>query len=214
MAVFNERNFKEGNAMERNSLEDMLAEDETVLWRGKPKRSAYIASRVCRMLPVALIWLLFDGGFIGAMIGLGVFKELPPFAVAFICVFFALHLIPVWIWAANVATASRAQKNTEYALTDRRVLLRSGVIGIDVNNLFYTEIKSVNLKVGLTDKWFKVGDIYITANSRAQVISDIENPYQVVTMLQKIVGDIQADIHYPNALRPEENEGYKTKYRG
>ena len=40
---------------------------------------------------------------------------------------------------------------------------------------------------------------------------DIEKPY---TRLQKIVLDIQSDIEFPNAYRPSENPGYKTKYKG
>ena len=35
--------------------------------------------------------------------------------------------------------------------------------------------------------------------------------YQLIKKLQK---DIYSDIMYPNDLRPQENHGYKTKYRG
>lgn len=214
MAKFNEQYFQEGNSMEHNTIEDMLAEGETLLWRGKPKKSAYVLSRVFRMLPVALIWLLFDGAFIGLMIGMDVFSQMPPAFTIGICVFFAFHLIPVWIWVANIVTANRQHKNIEYAFTDRRIMMRSGIIGIDVQNIYYVDIQNVNLKVGLTDKWLKVGDIYITSNHKAQVLWDIERPYEMTTKLQKIVADIKADTYYPNALRPEENPGYTTKYRG
>ena len=58
----------------------------------------------------------------------------------------------------------------------------------------------------------KVGDIYVRSLNEAVVLSDIENPYVIGNKLQQIVNDIKADIQYPNALRPEDNQGYQTKY--
>ena len=40
---------------------------------------------------------------------------------------------------------------------------------------------------------------------------DIEDCYEVYKKIQKIIVDIQTDIEHPNALRPEENPGYKSK---
>ena len=58
-----------------------------------------------------------------------------------------------------------------------------------------------------------VGDIYINSHAGADVLFDIENPYFISEKLQKIVLDIKADISFPNNLRPENNDGYNTKYR-
>ena len=41
-----------------------LAAGEHILWRGKPKKSAYIADKALSMLPIAVIWLIFDFNFI------------------------------------------------------------------------------------------------------------------------------------------------------
>lgn len=214
MSAFNENYFKGGGSAEGNTIEEMLAEGESVLWRGKPKKKAFVIARILKMMPFAVIWLLFDGTFIGIMIGFGVFSEMPPIFTAAICIFMAFHLIPVWIWISNIVTANRQHKNIEYAFTDRRIIIRSGIIGIDVHNIYYAEIQSVNLKVGLIDRRLKVGDIYIKSANQAQVLWDIEDPYRITTQLQKIAADIKADIYYPNALRPEENEGYRTQYKG
>ena len=46
------------------------------------------------------------------------------------------------------------------------------------------------------------------------MINDIKNPYEVYNRLVKIVNDIKADMSFPNAYRPEENNGYQTKYKG
>ena len=120
--------------------------------------------------------------------------------------------MPVWMWIFNTVKAFKEVKNLEYAITDRRVIIRSGVIGIDFKFVNYTEIDSVNIKVGFIDKIFKVGDIYINSSVNSAVLWDVSNPYKIGRALQKVTTDIKSDIHYPNALRPEENPGYKTRY--
>ena len=44
----------------------VLSAGETILWRGKPKRGAFIATKSLTMLPIAVIWLILDLNFIGA----------------------------------------------------------------------------------------------------------------------------------------------------
>ena len=117
------------------------------------------------------------------------------------------------MWISNVLTANRQHKNLEYAFTNKRIIVKSGIIGIDFKNIYYSEISSVNLKVGIIDRIMKVGDIYIKSLESATVLYDLENPYFITQKLQKIVVDIKTDIEFPNNLRPDENNGYNTKYR-
>ena len=76
MAKFDDHYFSD-NSMNNNSIEDLLTGDEQLLWKGKPKKSAYIMNAIFKMLPIAILWLIFDGTFIGCMIGFNVFEELP-----------------------------------------------------------------------------------------------------------------------------------------
>lgn len=204
------RNSK--SSKEMTEIKDIISEDEQILWRGKPKRSAYILGSVMKMFPFALIWLLFDGGFIAAMFATGAFAEMPTGVLLGIIGFFAVHLLPVWIWLWNIFTATKQYKNLEYAFTNKRIIIKSGVVGIDFQNIYYSEIESVNLKVGMVDNMLKVGDVYIRAKSGMNVLFDIKDPYFITQKLQEIVIDIKTDIEFPNNLRPEENDGYKTKY--
>lgn len=214
MGEFNEKYFiPDDRDKDQTSIDAIIGDDEQVLWRGKPKKSAFIMNAVIKMLPVALIFLAFDGVFIGMIFSNGEYNIPTMFKVVF-CVFLAFHLIPVWIWVANIVTANRRHKNTEYAFTNKRVIVRSGVVGIDFKNVYYADVDSVNLKVGIVDKMLKVGDIYINGKSGAAVILDVENPYFLTQKLQKIVVDIKTDVLFPNDLRPETNRGYNTKYTG
>lgn len=206
-----------GYTEERVDIEGLILEGEQLLWSGKPKKNAFVINKSVVMMPFALIWFSFDAFFIGTMIRTGAFKSM----LFFIIPFFAIHLMPVWMWLYNVLSANRQWENTEYAVTDKRIIIRGGTVGYNFRNIYYTEINSVDLHVGVIDKMLGVGDILINtggdiANSKsksAPAILDIENPYELFNKVQKIVLDIQSDIHYPNELRPGENRGYNTKYR-
>ena len=89
--------------------------------------------------------------------------------------------------------------------------------------LLYTRGKGVQVREPalvavdkFSGKLMKVGDLYFvtSAGSRKTVFFDIEQPYEAYKIAQKTVADIQADIAFPNALRPPENEGYGTNYKG
>lgn len=211
MAKLDENYFKiDPSSRDLKNIEDVIGSDEQILWSGKPKKRAYLINAFTKMLPIALIWLLFDGAFIGLMIG--TMDEIPTSVKTFMVVFFLFHLMPVWIWLSNVLTANRQHENLEYAFTNKRIIIKSGIIGIDFKNIYYSEIDSVNLRVGLVDRIEKVGDIYIKSIGGANVLYDLENPYTLAEKLQKIVVDIKTDIQFPNNLRPAENDGYSTKY--
>lgn len=188
-----------------DSLDSVLESDEKILFRSKPNKTAYILAAVLKMLPIAVVWLCFDAAFL-TLIGVGIKGGgVPAKLLGFIVPFFVVHLTPVWIWISRIVKSAIEIKNIEYAFTDKRVIVRSGVIGIDFKFFYYDKIESVVAKVGLTDKICKVGDIYVTAAGTAGVIFDQSDPYGLATKLQKIANDARADLYYPNALRPTDD---------
>ena len=208
MGNIDENYFKMPSVEPNRGIEEIIGSDETLLLKLKPKKSAYKFNSSIKFLPFGLIWLIFDGGFIIGM----TFADVPPMIWAFLVPFFAVHMIPVWICIANIVKAGREWKNLEYAFTDRRIIIRSGLIGINVTSVYYADIKGVNMRIGLFDRLFKVGDIYISSEGQSQVLYDLENPYFILERVQKLVLDLKTDVFFPNDLRPETNSGYKTKY--
>ena len=206
-----ERYFRD-NAMQKNSIEDVVSSNEKILWRGKPNAKSYVMAAMVKMLPIALIWLIFDGTFIFFITNGMVNGDIPLSILGFIIPFFLLHLAPVWIWIGHTVKAAREVRNLEYAITDKRIIIRSGVVGIDFKFINYTEIDSVNVKVGIIDRIFRVGDIYVNSSVNSGVLWDVEDPYKIGNALQNVTLDIKSDIHYPNAMRPDSNPGYKTDY--
>lgn len=199
--------------MKQNAVEDILEKDEKILQRLKPNAKVIRLEAIFKGMPLALLWFSIDAIFIVTMFTTGAVEE-APWMIAFMIGFFALHLLPVWLYIANLIKNLAGYKNIEYVFTDKRIIIRSGLVGIDFKSIYYTSLESVNLKVGLFDRLFKVGDIYLKANTQTAVLEDIENPYVYLSKLQKIALDIKSDIYYPNDLRPSENHGYQTEYKG
>ncbi len=204
-------------------LPNPLVAGETLIWSGKPKRLAFVLNRSLTMLPIALIWILFDGFFMVNFFGSGIGSM-----AVVIIPFFLFHLMPVWIWLYHVLSAGRSWKNTKYYVTDRRLIIQSGFVNADITSIYYKDIRNVNLKIGLVDKMLGVGDITfdlgdviypsrrrgrgnVAALSRAFL--DLEDPHSVYPLVQKAVLDMQTDMEYPNAYRPDHNPGYNTRYR-
>ncbi len=210
MARIDEDFFKVPEGKQAVRVEDILEEDETVLVRLKPSKRACIWESVLRMLPIVIIWLAFDVGFITMLF---VF-DMPTFIKIFVGIFMLFHLMPVWIWISGIIRTVAGIKNLEYYFTEKRIICKSGVVGIDFKTFYYTNVYGLNCKVGLLEKRFKVGDIYVAAAQQTMILNNIPNPYFYLSKLQEITLDIKTDIFYPNDLRPEENHGYNTRYNG
>lgn len=194
---------------------DPLVPGEKLIWSGKPKKSAYIINSCLKMMPIALLWLVFDGTIIAMMLSSG---EIPKNMIWFFLFFFAFHLMPVWSWLSQMLTASGRWENTKYYVTDKRLIIRTGFIGINFHTVYYKDLKDVLLKIDQIDATLGVGDIIIQTqygnNSGKFSFLDVENPNDIYPRLQKIIVDIQSDMEYPNDLRPKENHGYNTEYKG
>lgn len=193
----------------------VLAAGEAVIWRGKPKKGAFIATKSLTMLPFAVIWLILDLNILVPALTEG---EM----LFFLIPFFALHLMPVWIWLGSALTAGKRWKNTNYYVTNRRIIIQGGFLAVNETSLFYKDLRNAQVRIGLLDKLFHTGDIVfdsgmVVYNRKNQqhgpMLEDLENPHEVYNRIQKIILDMQTDMEYPNALRPDENPGYRTEYR-
>ena len=196
-----------------NELKSMIGMDETILYEGKPDKKCFIFESILNpLLPVAIIWAVLDMSFMGFAVG-GMQKIMIPFML--------IHMMPVWIYLGGVIFSLRRYKNTYYVVTDHAVYVSSGIFTMNLQEKTFAELSRVNLHRGIFDQMFNVGDIQITTNQFTKknvpaviTISSISNYTEVYQMVKKLQKDIYSDIMYPNDLRPNENHGYKTKYRG
>lgn len=193
-------------------LQDILFPNERVLWQDMPKKFPYIFRKSAALFPVALIWLAFDGFFIYTAFGMGG-DEMPKEMLIFMVGFFALHLLPVWIFAGKFIKGAAEHRNIVYAVTDRRVIARSGLMGADFQSSDYGDITNVRVDVSPIESLCRCGTVFITTASGGVAFQSIRDPYEVYKQINKIQIDMKYDMHYPNAYRPDHNPGYNTEYR-
>ena len=202
-------------------IKNYINSDEHVLWTGKPNKAVFIKERIFSPLfIVAAVWLMFDLAFIGGFLGMT--SDNLPFNSLLLVPFFALHLLPVWIYIFRVVFAFREWRNTDYMVTDKAVYATKGVFTTNCDRKTFQEITNVSVHQGIIDKSHNVGDVFIitgfTTNSKGQSIKqginiiDVEDYLEVYKLITRTGTDIFSDTMYPNDLRPKENHGYKTKY--
>lgn len=208
-------------------LHTMVGKNENILWSGKPNLKCFILESIFNpLLPFALIWALFDGFFI-FMLTHGASHTKTPVGLAIpLVAFFALHLMPVWIYLGGVLLSYLRYKHTAFLVTDKGIYTSGGTFSLTYEHKPFMEISHVNLRRGIIDQFLGVGDITFanppeTASpfrsrnplaTNVLAICDIPDYQQVYAMVKELQQDIYADTQYPNDLRPKENHGYHTSY--
>ena len=127
----------------------VLAAGEYVIWKGKPKNSAYIADKALSMLPIAVLWLFFDLQFLRMTADLTVL------------LFLLVHMFPVWLWIGNAVTSVLQWNNEDYFVTNKRIIIRKGVFKPARQSVFLRDVHTIQVHYGLLDRMFGSGDIYI-----------------------------------------------------
>ena len=112
--------------------------------------------------------------------------------------------------------------NTVYAYSNKRVMMRTGFIGTDFKVIDYDKISDIEVTVNLLERMYNVGTVrFFSGRTKSDEDSTsklydtwtaISDPYGVFKLVKQTSVDIKTDYNYPNALRPDTNPGYKTKY--
>ena len=138
-------------------LYGMLADNEEVLWSGKPDLKCFVLESIFNpLLPFAIVWALFDALFIILLLHEG--KQTPWMALPLVG-FFALHLMPVWIYIGGVLFSYLRHKHTSFIVTDKGVYVSGGIFTQTYKHQPYEQIASVTIKRGVFDKFLGVGDV-------------------------------------------------------
>jgi len=187
--------------------------DEHFIWIGEPEFLPFVATGI-PFLIFGLLWGMFDFAFLS---GLSRAKNAP--SLFFIIPFFTLHSFPFWLSFFNMIRLMLVHKNTFYAITNKRLMMRSGFWGIDFNAVDYDKISDIQVTVNPLENMLGVGTIKISAgkiSSKGNPLTDdfigVKNPYEVFKKIKTVMVDVKTDWNYPNKLRPDENPGYNTKY--
>ncbi len=182
-----------------SKLERLLNPDERILWNGKPVKKAFVLPAL-GSVPFGLFFIAF---FILFFWGTVFTAAPPPFAI-FASVFM---LIGVGITVGPLVWQLLGYRNTEYMITDRRIITQTGAIGLDTRFVDFDKIQEIYVKVGFFDRLFGTGSVYaMTAGSAGfgptmgsygygfggsylfrPSLAALKEPYQVQQLLQKAV---------------------------
>lgn len=207
-----------------DELYSMVGRNEKILWSGKPNMKCFILEAIFNpLLPFAIVWALFDSMFIGQFFtALNKGEQNIQFMIIPLIAFFALHLMPVWIYLFGVLFSWLKYKHTFFIVTDKGVYTSGGMFTKNYEHKPFTELSHINIHRGIFDQWLGVGDVVLTSNHdgyntrrstyRGITICDIPDYQQVYNTVKQLQTDIYSDTMYPNDLRPKENYGYQTQY--
>lgn len=202
----------------KEELKKLVGENEKILYEGKPNKKCFIFESIFNpLLPFALIWGIIDFG----ILGVSFFQSNSSEILFFLIPFMILHLMPVWIYLGGIIFTFVKYKNTEYIVTDNAIYVSGGIFTKTFNTKPFAELSHIDLRRGIFDQMFNVGDIITTSsqftdyNKAAAIsINSISNYIEVYDIVKKLQKDIYTDVMYPNDKRPSENNGYKTEYKG
>lgn len=199
-------------------FESVKDKDEEILWIGKPTFIPYIFSG----LGAGLFTLAF--GVIWILISLNAKLENASSGITSggINYFWLYGLIPLAYGLYVFLNKIFSFSNTAYGYSNKRVMMRTGFIGTDFKTIDYDKISDIEVTVNIIERMYNVGSIRFfsgrtqTHKNHTTKLYDvwcaIENPYEIFKLVKQTSVDIKTDFNYPNALRPESNPGYKTKY--
>lgn len=202
--------FDKNLAPEFESVKD---DDEEILWAGKPSFTPYLLNG----LGLGVGALIF---FSIAYFSFESFRQEAGVKGNNFHLYFGL--IPVALFLFEFLKKMLSYSNTSYAYTNKRVMVRTGFIGTDFKSIDYDKISDIEVTVSIVERPFNVGSIRFFSG-RTQVNDGtttklydkweaIPDPYGVFKKVKQVSVDIKTDYNYPNALRPETNPGYNTKY--
>jgi hypothetical protein len=194
-------------------FESVKDNDEEILWTGKPKFVPYIFCGIGK----GLFTLAF--GIVWVLINLNMKSDNAQGGFQYFWLFGFIPLLQgLYVFLNRLFSFS----NTAYAYSNKRVMMRTGFIGTDFKTIDYDKISDIEVTVNIIERMYNVGSIRFfsgrtqTDEGNSSKLYDnwyaVKNPYEIFKMVKQTSVDIKTDFNYPNALRPESNHGYKTKY--
>lgn len=196
----------------RKEIERLINPNEKILYEGKPNKKCFIFESIFNpLLIIAIVWAIFDFGFLTEIIFDGELMMIP---------FMLLHLLPVWLYLGGVLFSVKRYNNTEYVITNMAIYVSGGVFARNISTKSFAEMSNIAIHQGVFDRLFNVGDVIATTgqidkegNSVTVSLDCISDYTEIYHLVKKLQIDVYSDVMYPNAKRPEDNSGYNTNYK-
>ena len=183
-------------------LDKLLNANEKVVWSGKPVRKAFIMPGLVS-IPFGLIFLAFPFFWMWTAASAGAPGFVSLFVLPFVFVGFGIAFGPSLLQLLRY-------RNTEYMITDKRIITQTGAIGLDTRFVDFEKIQEVYVQIGVLDRLFGTGSVYaMTAGfsgfgprggygyrgfpGNRPSLSALKEPYEVQKLLQEAIEKSKKD---------------------
>lgn len=160
-----------------NEIPQILEPKERVIYDGKPQYAPYITAAIFGILIIFVI--------IGIIIR------------AYLRSVFWAIAVGIVIFILGIILSTMTYTRTHYAITNKRAIIQTGIIGRDFKSIDYDRMQNVSVDVGILGVIFKVGTIKIFTGEMETVggkhprikakydrFNYIASPYEVLKKLQ------------------------------
>jgi uncharacterized membrane protein YdbT with pleckstrin-like domain len=105
-----------------------------------------------------------------------------------------VSLVFLFVMIVSALVQRLRYMNTEFALTDRRILVKVGWLSHRSSEVLLTKIESINVVQGLDGRLFGYGSIVVTGTGGSrEVIQNIDKPFDFYRPLQEQLAAIKAE---------------------
>jgi membrane protein YdbS with pleckstrin-like domain len=202
-------------------IKRVLESREKVVWQGKINRKALTFGLIIGLVIVFIIGGIFIGIGSFSYNSNGIEKTGNGVLIGIIVLIIGLFIV-LWNYFSSIVT--------EYAITKKRVLIKTGIIGTDFKSIYFDQIQEVLVDVGLIGKIFKVGTIkldtgktntYSTGGAKVKgvrvggrvktkvmytYLRHIDKPYDVYKMVQSSLSSRKESLYSGRADRESQGK--------
>ncbi len=186
-------------------LDRLLKTNEKILWSGKPEKKAFVLPALASV-PFGLFFLGFSIFWLLSTSSAGAPDFFTIMGLPFVMVGIVIAIGP-FLWQLL------RYRNTEYVITDKRIITQTGAIGLDTRFVDFDKIQEIYVKIGVIDRLFGTGSLYaMTAGSTnfgpqtgpygygfggmygfRPSLAALKEPYQAQKLLQEAVENSKAE---------------------
>ncbi len=182
----------------------ILEEGEQILWSGKMNLKATLLKSIPWAVTLIILALFINSTLSGDSVSCtmnNVVKFGQECAQSTSLMYYVLLGIGILIPIITFVN----YKVTQYAVTEKRVVIKTGLIGADIKSLYYDQIRDLSIQVGLVDKIFKTGSIKIdtgkimSGKNGSQSVFDslrnVDDAYNVYAIAQKVLSSRKENLY-------------------
>jgi len=160
-----------------DEIKQILEPREKITYNGKPEYAPYITGVVLAAILASGVIGIFAGVFLKSILFAGI--------------------IGIIVFVLGMILGNMAFNRIHYALTNKRIIIQSGIIGRDFKSIDYDRMQNVSVDVGILGVIFKVGSIKIFTGemeaaggrklgmqARYDHFNYVASPYEVLKKLQ------------------------------